>query len=184
MRKKTKPQKPLYKDSSMEKIAIFPGSFDPFTKGHESLLRRGLTLFDRIIIGVGINEYKRMEQSTEKRIAALRKLFAEDERIQVEGYSDLTVDFAARHHARFILRGIRSIKDYEYEMNIADLNRRLTGRRCAGVKLRAGGQCHGISSIWNVTGADKKCRTPQIQSAVRRGGGSALHRFYYDNMSA
>ena len=82
MRKKTKPQKPLYKDSSMEKIAIFPGSFDPFTKGHESLLRRGLTLFDRIIIGVGINEYK---------------------------------------------RGIRSIKDYEYEMNIADLNRRLTG---------------------------------------------------------
>ena len=127
MRKKTKPQKPLYKDSSMEKIAIFPGSFDPFTKGHESLLRRGLTLFDRIIIGVGINEYKRMEQSTEKRIAALRKLFAGDERIQVEGYSDLTVDFAARHHARFILRGIRSIKDYEYEMNIADLNRRLTG---------------------------------------------------------
>ena len=126
----------------MEKIAIFPGSFDPFTKGHESLLRRGLTLFDRIIIGVGINEYKRMEQSTEKRIAALRKLFAGDERIQVEGYSDLTVDFAARHHARFILRapllgqlafrrfilrGIRSIKDYEYEMNIADLNRRLTG---------------------------------------------------------
>ena len=95
MRKKTKPQKPLYKDSSMEKIAIFPGSFDPFTKGHESLLRRGLTLFDRIIIGVGINEYKRMEQSTEKRIAALRKLFAGDERIQVEGYSDLTVDFAA-----------------------------------------------------------------------------------------
>ena len=76
----------------MEKIAIFPGSFDPFTKGHESLLRRGLTLFDRIIIGVGINEYKRMEQSTEKRIAALRKLFAGDERIQVEGYSDLTVD--------------------------------------------------------------------------------------------
>ena len=120
MRKKTKPQKPLYKDSSMEKIAIFPGSFDPFTKGHESLLRRGLTLFDRIIIGVGINEYKRMEQSTEKRIAALRKLFAGDERIQVEGYSDLTVDFAARHHARFILRGIRSIKDYEYEMRRGD----------------------------------------------------------------
>ena len=76
---------------------------------------------------MGINEYKGMEQSTEKRIAALRKLFAGDERIQVEGYSDLTVDFAARHHARFILRGIRSIKDYEYEMNIADLNRRLTG---------------------------------------------------------
>ena len=108
----------------MEKIAIFPGSFDPFTKGHESLLRRGLTLFDRIIIGVGINEYKRMEQSTEKRIAALRKLFAGDERIQVEGYSDLTVDFAARHHARFILRGIRSIKDYEHSRPEPTVDRR------------------------------------------------------------
>lgn len=111
----------------MEKIAIFPGSFDPFTKGHESLLKRGLTLFDRIIIGVGINESKQIEHSTEQRISSLRKLFADNPRIRVEGYSDLTVDFAARHQARFILRGIRSIKDYEYEMNIADLNRRLTG---------------------------------------------------------
>ena len=111
----------------MEKIAIFPGSFDPFTKGHESLLRRGLMLFDRIVIGVGINESKRMEQSTGQRIAALRKLFAGDDRIRVEGYSDLTVDFAARHHAKFILRGVRSVRYYEYEMNIADLNRRLTG---------------------------------------------------------
>ncbi len=111
----------------MEKTAIFPGSFDPFTKGHESLLRRGLTLFDRVVIGVGTNEYKRVGQNAEKRIAALRKLFAGDGRVQVEGYSGLTVDFAARHHARFILRGIRSVKDYEYEMNMADLNRRLAG---------------------------------------------------------
>ena len=111
----------------MEKIAIFPGSFDPFTKGHESLLKRGLQLFDRIVIGVGINTSKQMERSAEQRIASLRQLFAEDQRILVEGYSGLTVDFAARHHARFILRGIRSIRDYEYEMNIADINRRLTG---------------------------------------------------------
>ncbi len=111
----------------MERIAIFPGSFDPFTKGHESLLRRGLTLFDRIVIGVGINQSKQALQSTDQRIESLRKLFAGDPRIEVEGYSDLTVDFARRHHARFILRGIRSVKDYEYEMNVADLNRRLSG---------------------------------------------------------
>ena len=111
----------------MERIAIFPGSFDPFTKGHESLLRRGLTLFDRIVIGVGINQSKQALQSTNQRIESLRKLFAGDPRIEVEGYSDLTVDFARRHHARFILRGIRSVKDYEYEMNVADLNRRLSG---------------------------------------------------------
>ena len=111
----------------MERIAIFPGSFDPFTKGHESLLRRGLTLFDAIVIGVGINQSKQALQSTDQRIESLRKLFAGDPRIEVEGYSDLTVDFARRHHARFILRGIRSVKDYEYEMNVADLNRRLSG---------------------------------------------------------
>ena len=111
----------------MERIAIFPGSFDPFTKGHESLLRRGLTLFDRIVIGVGINQSKQALQSTDQRIESLRKLFAGDPRIEVEGYSDLTVDFARRQHARFILRGIRSVKDYEYEMNVADLNRRLSG---------------------------------------------------------
>ena len=110
-----------------ERIAIFPGSFDPFTRGHESLLRRGLTLFDRIIVGVGINESKRTEQSTGQRINALRRLFATEERIQVEGYSDLTADFARRMGARFILRGVRSVKDYEYETAIADLNRGLTG---------------------------------------------------------
>ncbi|WP_336525223.1 pantetheine-phosphate adenylyltransferase [Bacteroides acidifaciens] len=114
-------------DSPATRTAVFPGSFDPFTKGHESVLRRGLQLFDRIVIGVGINEQKHSGRCAEQRIAALRKLFAKEERIEVEGYADLTVDFAARHHARFILRGIRSVKDYEYELNIADLNRRLAG---------------------------------------------------------
>lgn len=109
------------------KTAVFPGSFDPFTKGHESVLRRGLKLFDRIIIGVGINESKQTGQSAERRIAALRKLFEADKRVLVEGYSDLTVDFAKRHQADFILRGVRSVKDYEYEINIADVNRKLSG---------------------------------------------------------
>ena len=111
----------------MEKTAVFPGSFDPFTKGHESLLKRRLSLFDHIIIGIGVNEHKNMELAAEQRIDALRRLYAGDKRISVEGYNGLTVDFAARHHAGFILRGIRSVKDYEYEAGIADLNRRLTG---------------------------------------------------------
>ena len=111
----------------MERIAIFPGSFDPFTKGHESLLRRGLMLFDRVVIGVGVNENKRMELSAEQRVEALCRLFAADGRIAVESYSGLTVDFALHHHADFILRGVRSVKDYEYELGIADINRRLAG---------------------------------------------------------
>lgn len=84
-------------------------------------------MFDRIIIGVGINETKHTEWSAEQRIDALRRFFAGNDRVTVEGYADLTVDFAARHHAAFILRGVRSVKDYEYESGIADINRRLTG---------------------------------------------------------
>lgn len=111
----------------MKRTAIFPGTFDPFTKGHESLLKRALHLFDHIVIGVGINENKHTVQSHEERVKALRDLFANDDRITVESYSDLTIDFAQRHQAGFILRGIRSIKDYEYELNMADVNRRLSG---------------------------------------------------------
>ena len=111
----------------MSRTAIFPGTFDPFTKGHESLLRRALRLFDRIVIGVGINESKKTLQPNNERIEALKALFANEDRIMVEGYTDLTIDFAKRHHAEFIIRGVRSVKDYEYELNIADINRQLSG---------------------------------------------------------
>ena len=78
------------------RTAIFPGSFDPYTKGHDSIARRGLQLFDRIIIGVGINEKKKGIMAVEKRIQALKNLYRNEPRISVEAYSDLTVDFANR----------------------------------------------------------------------------------------
>lgn len=109
------------------RTAIFPGSFDPYTKGHDSIARRGLQLFDRIIIGVGINEKKKGILSVEKRIKALKNLYRNEPRISVEAYSDLTVDFAKRKQADFILRGVRSHKDFEYELAIADVNKRLSG---------------------------------------------------------
>lgn len=109
------------------RTAIFPGSFDPYTKGHESIARRGLQLFDRIIIGVGINEKKKGIMAVEKRIQALKNLYRNEPRISVEAYSDLTVDFAKRKQADFILRGVRSHKDFEYELAIADVNKRLSG---------------------------------------------------------
>lgn len=109
------------------RIAIFPGSFDPFTRGHESLLKRALPLFDRIVIGVGVNAEKQNTLSVEKRIEALSRLYQDNEKVQVEAYSCLTIDFAHRHGAQFILRGVRSVKDYEYELSIADTNRRLSG---------------------------------------------------------
>ena len=109
------------------RAAILPGSFDPYTKGHDSIARRGLQLFDRIIIGVGINEKKKGIMAVEKRIQALKNLYRNEPRISVEAYSDLTVDFAKRKQADFILRGVRSHKDFEYELAIADVNKRLSG---------------------------------------------------------
>ena len=107
--------------------AIFPGTFDPFTIGHYSVVRRALTFMDEIIIGIGINENKRTWFSTEKRIEMISELYKNESRVRVEAYSDLTIDLAKRMEANFIVRGIRTVKDFEYEETIADINRQLAG---------------------------------------------------------
>ena len=109
------------------KRAIFPGTFDPFTIGHYSVVRRALTFMDEVVIGIGINENKRTWFSTEKRIDMIRHLYKDEPRVKVEAYDDLTIDFAQRMDARFIVRGIRTVKDFEYEETIADINRQLSG---------------------------------------------------------
>lgn len=108
-----------------ERIALFPGSFAPFTIGHADIVKRGLDLFDKIVIGVGVNESKRNHFSAEERVQAISKLYDGDLRIEVTNYDDLTVDLAQRVGAKFILRGIRSVKDFEYERDIASINKRL-----------------------------------------------------------
>lgn len=109
------------------RIAIFPGSFDPFTIGHASIVRRGLEMFDKIVIGVGYNTNKRSFLTPEARVAAIEKVYASEPRVKVVAYSDLTADLARREDARFVLRGIRSVKDFEYERDIAGINHRLSG---------------------------------------------------------
>lgn len=109
-----------------ERIALFPGSFDPFTVGHQSLVKRGLALADRIIIAIGINENKQSCFPLEERLKAIRSLFQDDPRIEVITYHTLTTDLAEKTGAQFILRGIRSVIDFEYEKTIADINRTLT----------------------------------------------------------
>ncbi len=111
----------------MQRTGIFVGSFDPFTIGHDSVVRRAVKLFDRLVIGVGVNESKRYMLSAQERVEAIRRLYSNDERISVERYSDLTVDFARRMEAEFIVKGVRSVKDFEFERDQADINRRLTG---------------------------------------------------------
>lgn len=109
------------------KRAIFPGTFDPFTIGHYSVVRRALTFMDEIIIGIGINENKRTWFSTEERMEMISELYKNEPRVRVEAYSDLTIDLAKRTEANFIVRGIRTVKDFEYEETIADINRKLAG---------------------------------------------------------
>lgn len=110
----------------MERIAIFPGSFDPFTVGHDNIVRRGLNLFDKIIIAVGHNSTKHYLFSVAKRVEFIRELFADEPRVVVEAYSDLTVDFAKRMNASNILRGLRTAADFEYERAIAQVNKAMT----------------------------------------------------------
>ena len=109
------------------KKAIFPGTFDPFTIGHFSVVKRALTFMDEIIIGIGVNDSKRTWFPTERRVEMIRALYADKPRISVEAYSGLTVDFARERGAGFIIRGIRTVHDFEYEETIADINRKLAG---------------------------------------------------------
>ncbi|WP_075559477.1 pantetheine-phosphate adenylyltransferase [Parabacteroides timonensis] len=110
-----------------KRIALFPGTFDPFTIGHQSLVTRGLALVDEIIISIGINEKKQTYFSIEKRLEAIDNLYKDEPRVKVMSYNSLTVDFADEVGAEFILRGIRTVNDFEYEKSIADVNRKLSG---------------------------------------------------------
>ncbi|MCC8145731.1 MAG: pantetheine-phosphate adenylyltransferase [Bacteroidales bacterium] len=111
----------------MKKIALFPGTFDPFTLGHLSLVERGLHLVDEIIIAIGVNNNKKTFFSLEQRIQMVSKLFEQNPKVKVESYESLTVDYAKEKNAHYILRGIRSVNDFEYEKNIADVNRKISG---------------------------------------------------------
>lgn len=111
----------------MVKKAIFPGTFDPITIGHASLIKRSMNIVDEIIIAIGINEAKKSYFTIEQRISMIRKLYSDDKRISVEPYDGLTVDFAEEVNADFIIRGIRSVNDFEYEKNIADTNKKISG---------------------------------------------------------
>lgn len=107
--------------------AVFLGSFDPYTIGHHSIVRRALPLFDSIVIGIGHNERKQYMLSAEERLEAIRKVYADEPRIEVKTFDDLAVNFARREGAQFILRGVRTVKDFEFEREQADFNRRLSG---------------------------------------------------------
>lgn len=109
----------------MQRICLFPGTFDPITKGHVDIIERAVSLFDKLIIGVGINTAKQPMFTVEQRCGWISEIFKNEPKIEVAGYTGLTIDYCKQINANFILRGIRYISDFEYEKAIADMNRML-----------------------------------------------------------
>lgn len=109
----------------MNKIAVFPGSFDPVTRGHESVILRALPLFDRVIVALGENADKKGYFPIDQRLHWLKQLFRDHAGIEVKKYSGLTVDFCHEHRATYILRGLRTSADFEFERGIAQMNKAL-----------------------------------------------------------
>ena len=110
------------------KTGVFVGSFDPFTVGHDSIVRRALGLFDRLVIGVvGDQVHKPDMQPTEQRMQVIQELYAKESSIEVKSYYGLAVDFAKEQGAHYIVKGVRSVKDFEYERDQADINRQISG---------------------------------------------------------
>ncbi|MCX6333995.1 MAG: pantetheine-phosphate adenylyltransferase [Bacteroidia bacterium] len=142
----------------MKKIAVFPGSFDPFTIGHEGIVRRALTLFDEIIIAVGANALKKSYYSLETRKTMISSVFADEPRINIDHYEGLTVDYCKRKGANYILRGLRTAADFEFERAIAQVNKAMA---------------YDIESVFLLTVPE---HTPINSSIVRdiiRSGGDA-----------
>lgn len=129
---------------TMKTTAMYAGSFDPFTRGHADIVERGLGLFDKVIIAIGINESKRCRFTSDERLFQIRRYYADNPRVEVLTYDGLTVSFAQEMGVGFLLRGVRSSTDMEYERTLADLNRHIA--RMETVLLPAQQQLSHISS--------------------------------------
>jgi pantetheine-phosphate adenylyltransferase len=106
-------------------IAVYPGTFDPITRGHEDIVRRAAQLFDRVIVAVAVAHHKKTMFSLDERMAMVREVFADTPSVQAEPFSGLTRDFVRAHHAKVMVRGVRSVTDFDYELQLAGMNRHL-----------------------------------------------------------
>lgn len=137
------------------KRAVFPGSFDPITLGHYDIIERGLTLFDEVILAIGVNSAKKYMFSLEQRLNFLEETFKNEPKIKVMSYTGLTIDFCREQQTDFILRGLRNPGDFEFEKAIAHTNRKLSG----------------IETVFLLTSSGKSFISSSIVREVIRNGG-------------
>ena len=130
----------------MNRIAVFPGSFDPITNGHLDIIERAVPLFDKIIVAIGNNAAKKYMFSLDKRIEFLQKTLSKFNNIEIKQFDGLTVDFCLHEKANFILRGLRNPADFEFEKNIAQINRLMTTGKLETVFLLTSADKSYISS--------------------------------------
>lgn len=142
----------------MEKIAIFPGSFDPFTVGHESIVRRSINLFDKIIVAVGVNSGKQPLMTVSSRVEMINEVFRGEEKVSCDSFEGLTVDFCRKVNATHMLRGIRTAADFEYERAIAQINKKMLP---------------GVESIFLLTSPEHTPVNSTIIRDIIRNGGDA-----------
>ena len=142
----------------MNKIAVFPGSFDPITRGHVSIIQRALPLFDKIIVARGLNTEKQNYFPTEKRLEWIRKVFLDEPKIEVTKYTGLTINFCKSVNASYILRGLRTSADFEFERSIGQINKNLHP---------------GIETVFLLTTPEYTALNSSIVRDIVRHGGDA-----------
>jgi pantetheine-phosphate adenylyltransferase len=141
----------------MKRVALFPGSFDPFTRGHEDIVLRGLQLFDEIVIAIGFNTQKNTRHfPIEVMVDKISSTFTKYPAISVKTYAELTAEFARKHNARFLLRGLRNTTDFEYENSIAQVNKHLNA---------------GLESVFLITSPKFASISSSIIREVHKYGG-------------
>ena len=142
----------------MKKVVVFPGSFDPFTIGHEAIIRRAMSLFDEIIIAVGANALKKNFYSLETRKEMIRKVFEMEPRVRVDHYEGLTVDYCKKNGAGYLLRGLRTSADFEFERAIGQVNKSMAP---------------GIESVFLLTAPEHSFINSSIVRDIIINGGDA-----------
>lgn len=161
----------------MKKIAVYPGSFDPITFGHLDIIKRGLTIFDEIIVAVARNSQKNALFTADERVALIRDVVKEDERVTVDTFSGLLIDYVSSCGAHVIIRGLRAISDFEYEFQIAQMNSCI-GRHIETLFMMTSLQYGYLSSsivkeVGSLDGDINKFVPPLIKTALRRKYGLA-----------